>query len=252
MKNIIILLIFVSNIVSAQTVDALFEEANSLYKSEKYQQAINKYKEIESSGNISSELYFNLGNCYYKLHEVAPSIYNYEKALFLDPSNEDAGVNLIIAKKLTLDRIEELPETLFQKLNKNYLKKLHYNTWAILAVVLSVLMGIFFLLFYFSDSSRTKRLYFIISFFNLFLLSSVLLIAYHQFTQSESTKEAIVFVTEVSIKNEPTANSDEIFTLHEGAKVMVIDTVDEWNKIKLVDSKIGWLRTKNIKIIDNF
>lgn len=252
MRNIILLLVFISNIVSAQNADALFADANNLYKEGKYEEAITLYKQIENTKAVSSELYYNLGNAYYKLNKVAPSIYNYEKALILNPLNEDAKNNLLIAQKLTLDRIEGLPKTLFQKLNTNFLEKLHYNTWGYLAVIFSIIGSILFLSFYLSFNSTKKRVFFITSIFSFLALIFVLVVAYQQYNSAINKKEAIIFATEVNVKNAPTINSDEIFTLHEGTKVLVLDTVDSWKKIKLIDGKIGWLQTNTIQIIQIF
>ena len=207
-KIIVILLFFITNIVSAQTVNELFTNANTLYKEGKHQEAIELYNQIESTGKVSSGLYFNLGNSHYKLNQVAPSIYNYEKALLLDPLNEDAQNNLIIAKRLTLDRIEELPRSIFQKLDKNLLQKLSYNTWAIIVVLLSFLASFLFLMFYFSYTPNKKRLYFTTSILSFILLAFSLIITFTQYNQVQNKIEAIVFTEEVDVKNAPTNDSD--------------------------------------------
>ncbi len=252
MRNIILLLVFVSNIVSAQTADALFGDANNLYRQNKYEEALTIYKQIEETKELSSQLYYNIANCYYKLNKVAPSIYNYEMALSLDPLNEDARNNLAIAHKLTLDRIEPLPKTLFQKISTSFFEKLHYNTWAYISVVLSILASVLFILFYLSYDSRKKRVYFTISILSFLLLIASLMISYQQFNTYQNKKEAIIFAEEIEIKNAPTSSSDDVFTLHEGTKVSVVDSVDDWKKIKLIDGKIGWIQSNNLKIINNF
>jgi len=179
------------------------------------------------------------------LHKT--TIYNYEKALQLDPLNEDAKNNLIIAKRLTLDRIEALPKSVFQKLNKNYLQKFTYNTWAIITIALSFVASILFLLFYFAYTPNKKRTYFTTSIISFLLLIVSLVITYTQYNQAKNTIEAIIFIEEVSVNNEPTENSNEIFTLHEGTKVNVLDSVDNWKKIKLADGKVGWVKAKILK-----
>ena len=247
MKKLAILFLLVSFSTLAQNTNDLFSNANSLYKEGNYDEAIKLYKQIESQNIASSELYYNLGNCYYKLNKVAPTIYNYEKALQLNPLNEDAKNNLILAKRLTLDRIEALPKSVFQKFNENYLQKLTYNAWAIVTVVISFIASILFLLFYFAYSPNKKRLYFSTSIISFLLLIISITITYSQYSQSKNTIEAIIFTEEISIKNEPTSNSDEVFTLHEGTKVLVLDSVDNWKKIKLADGKIGWTQSKNLK-----
>ena len=243
----ILLFLFVSTITLAQSANDLFLKANSLYKEGKYEEAIQLYEQIENENTVSSELYYNLGNCYYKINKVAPSIYNYEKALLLDPLNEDAQNNLILAKRLTLDRIEALPKSIFQKFNENYLQKFTYNTWGVITIALSFIASILFLLFYFSDASSKKRIYFTSSIISFLLLVISLTISYTQYSQSKNSIQAIIFTEEVSVSNEPTSSSSEVFTLHEGTKVNVLDSVDNWKKIKLSDGKIGWVSSENLK-----
>jgi tetratricopeptide (TPR) repeat protein len=252
MRKVIFLLLMIANTMVAQTADSLFVRANNLYKEGKIEQAIETYKKIESQNLISSELYYNLGNCYYKLNKVGPSIYNYEKALQLDPLNEDVKNNLIFAKRLAIDTIEELPASFLQKFNKNYLQKLSYNQWAILVVFISFLGSILFLLFYFADAPSRKRLYFGTSIFSFLFLITSILITYNQFATSKNTIEAIIFSEKTEVKNAPTFNSEDVFTLHEGTKVFVLDGVDNWKKIKLADGKIGWIIADELKLLSDF
>ena len=252
MKNILFLLLMIANVVVAQNVDTLFVSANELYRNAAFEEAIKKYKKIESQDTVSSELYLNLGNAYYKLNKVGPSIFYYEKALKLDPLNVDVKNNLIFAKRLALDNIEEVPKTVFQRINKNYLQKLSYNDWAIVVVVLSFSSAIFFLLFYFGYSSTRKRLYFTTSGISLLLLIFSIFITYNQYSQTTKNIEAIVFVKKTAVRNAPTFNSEEIFILHEGTKVMVLDAVDNWKKIKLIDGKQGWMIADEIKLLTDF
>lgn len=247
MKKIVFLFLIIANSLTAQNADSLFETANNLYKEGKIEQAIETYRKIESQNLISSELYYNLGNCYYKLNKVGPSIYNYEKALLINPLNEDVKNNLVFAKRLALDNIEELPKTVLQRFNQNYLQKLSYNQWAIVVVILSILASLFFLLFYFADVPARKRFYFATSILGFMLLISSTFITYSQYNQSKNKIEAIVFIEKTDVRNAPTLNSSAIFTLHEGAKVFVLDAVDNWKKIKLADGKIGWIIAEEIK-----
>ena len=247
MKKIVILLFFISSSIGAQSVQKLFDTANNLYKNGNYTEAIDTYKKIIDKDKISADVYYNLGNAYYKLNKVAPAIYNYEKALKINPLHEDARNNLIFAKRLTLDSIEKLPETFLQKLEKNFLQKLSYNQWAIVTVVLSFLAAILFLLFYFAEIPMKKRLFFLSSMlsFLLFIFSMAITIKEYHF--AKNNKEAIIYATKTSVKNEPTLQANDIFTLHEGTKVTVLDSVDNWKKIKLADGKIGWILSNELK-----
>ena len=247
MKKIFFLVLIIANTISAQNADDLFSSANDLYKNEKFEKAIERYKEIESQGSISSELYYNLGNSYYKLNKVGPSIYYFEKALKINPLSEDVKNNLVFAKRLSLDKIEELPKTVFQKFNINYLQQLSYNQWAIVVIVFSVLGSLLFLLFYFADTPFIKRFYFVTSSLSFILLITALIITFNQYSISKNNTEAIVFVEKVEVRNAPTFNSEEVFTLHEGTKVLVLDAVDNWKKIRLADGKIGWIISEKVK-----
>ena len=252
MKKILFLLLIITNTIASQTTSESFASANNLYKNEKFEQAITLYKKIELQGFVSSELYYNLGNSYYKINKVGPSIYYYEKALKLNPLNEDVKNNLVFAKRLALDNIEELPKTVFQKFNKNYLQKLSYNQWAIIVVLFSFLASVFFLLFYFAITPAQKRFYFSISSLSFMLLIISFLITYQQYSNTINNKEAIVFVEKTEVRNSPTLNSEVVFTLHEGTKVLVLDLVDDWKKIKLKDGKLGWIIADEIKMLSDF
>ncbi len=243
----LILFIWITGFVSAQNSEELFDKANGFYKNGKYEQAIKSYEKIIENGEVSAELYYNLGNCYYKLNKVAPTIYNYEKSLQLDPNNADAINNLVFAKRLTLDRIEPLPKSIFQKINESILQKLHFETWGILAILSSFLVALFFILYYFAQSSFKKRFYFIGSLSWIFLLLVFFGIAIQQYNYDKNTKFAIIFSQKTDVQSEPIENSSKNFTLHEGTKVKVLDSVDNWKKIKLSNGKIGWVLVENLK-----
>ena len=120
-----IVLLF-SLVINAQTSDELFSKANNLYQNGKYSEAIKLYTSIEKQGLKSDDLFFNLGNCYYKLNKVAPSIYYYEKALKTNPIHEDASFNLAFAKRMSIDVIEDLPQTFLQRFSSTVIQKLTF------------------------------------------------------------------------------------------------------------------------------
>ena len=166
MKKILFTLLFFCSLVSfSSTPNETFSKANELYKKGQYTKAIELYLSIEKQNLQSDDLYFNLGNCYYKLNKVAPSVFYYEKALKLNPTHEDALVNIEFAKRMTIDIVEELPKTFLQRFSSNVIQKYTFDTWAIFAVIASFLTGLLFLLYYFSSTSKLKLLLFNISIF---------------------------------------------------------------------------------------
>lgn len=248
-KVVVVILFFVSSFVFAQSAEELFDKANGLYKSEQYDEAVKVYKSIEELDVHSDDLYFNLANCYYKLNKIAPSIYYYEKALKLNPAHEDAKSNLVFANKMTIDAIEVLPKTVFQNFSDHVIYKLTYETWAKLSVSLSFIGALLFLLYHFSYTPRKKLIYFNGSILAAFLLVVSIAFSYKAYDKEVNTKSAIIFKQTTDIKNAPTFNSETVFKLHEGTKVVVLDQIDDWKKIKLADGKIGWIIADNIKEI---
>ncbi|HIE45984.1 MAG TPA: tetratricopeptide repeat protein, partial [Flavobacteriaceae bacterium] len=155
-----ILFLLIVGTLSAQEVGMLFDQANTSYREGNYQEALLKYHQIDSLGKHSADLYYNLGNTYYKLNQIGPSIYYFEKALVADSDHKDAKHNLVFAQRMTIDAFEELPKNIFQKFNEKVIYPTPYNTWAWVSVVLSFLIALFFLLYYFSNYSGRKRLFF--------------------------------------------------------------------------------------------
>jgi tetratricopeptide (TPR) repeat protein len=250
MKNIVFswFLLF-TTIMLAQTPKDLFTKGNEFYKNGDYLKAIDSYKSIEEQGLQSDDLFFNLGNCYYKLNKVAPAIYYYEKTIKLNPENKKAITNLTFAKRMTIDVIDELPKTFLQKLSESIIQKFSFDTWAIIAVVASFLVAIFFLLYYFSFSSAKKLMYFNSSIISLVVLIITLFFSIENYNQVLKNRTAIIFATKVEVKEAPSTSSDEVFELHEGTKVIVLDELDHWKKIKITDGKTGWIFADYLKEI---
>lgn len=243
------MVLFLGYISFAQTADELFSKANDFYKNGQYTKAAQLYLIIEKSGLESDDLYFNLGNSYYKLNKVAPSIYYYEKALKINPMHEDASNNLAFAKRMTIDVIEDLPKTFFQRFSSNVIQKLTYNTWAILGVTASFLAALLFLLYYFSSSPKRKIFYFNITIFAVFVMTVSVIFAFSNYETTQKSRSAIIFASKSEIKNAPSLNSETVFELHEGTKVTILDELSNWKKIKLADGKIGWVNVADIKEI---
>ena len=249
MRNILYILIFLFNLVGFSQNDALFEQGNTLYNDGKYAEAIEKYQAILDAKQHSAALYFNLANAHYKLNNIAPSIYYYEKALQLDPNDTDIKNNLAFAKNMTIDAIDIVPEGWVAKLIKNITNSLSFDNWAKLAIVWVFCFVVLFLIYYFAYTTFKKRLAFIASLASLFLLCITLVLAFHSYNLTKKDRPAIIFAQESKVKSEPNSRSEESFRLHEGTKVQILDTVNNWKKIKLTDGKTGWVSNQDIKAL---
>ena len=244
MKKIVFIILLISQIIFAQSG---FEKGNALYQSGNYESAITAYESVISSKKQSPELYFNLGNCYYKLNKVAPAIYNYEKALVLDPNNKEVLNNLKFAHKLQIDEIKEVPKVGFAKLLRDFTANFHYDSWAWISVGLAFLFLMFFLGYYFSQYTLYKRIFFIGMFVLVFLILISVLSAIFEKNHYQNERPAIVFAEVVPVKNEPKTSGSDVLILHEGTKVFVLETLDNWKKIQLTDGTEGWIENTAIK-----
>ena len=244
MKHLLYILLLSTQVFFAQKG---FENGNSLYQKGKYQEAITAYETELSTKKQSAELYFNLGNCYYKLNKVASSIYNYEKALLLNPDDTEIQNNLKFAQKLQIDDIKTEEKVGFNKVIQDFTNTFHYNTWGGIAVGLSFLFLVFFIGYYFSQITVSKRLFFFGMFFEMLLLIVSVAAAIFEKNQYNNDQPAIVFSEVASVKSEPKVGASDAFVLHEGTKVYVIESLDNWDKIQLTDGNEGWIENSAIK-----
>lgn len=244
MRKLVYIFLLLSQVFWAQ--DA-FEEGNKLYQKGNYEQAVSVYQNILDSGQESAEVYFNLGNCFYKLKKTAPAIYNFEKALQLEPNDCEILNNLGFAQKMTIDHIEEVPKLGFSKLLSDLTSSFHYDTWAWLAVVFAFL-GLFgFSGYYFSSTTALKRVFFSAMVFSVLLVLLSVFAGFFEKNRLEKESPAIVFADEVIVKSEPNASAPDVFTLHEGTKVYALETVGNYKKIQLLNQKEGWIVKSAIK-----
>jgi lipid-A-disaccharide synthase-like uncharacterized protein len=180
---------------------------------------------------------------------VAPAIYYYEKALKANPLHEDTLFNLPFAQRMTIDIIEELPKSLTERFSEAIIEKLPYDTWALIGVIGSFLASLMFLMYYFSGTSTKKLFYFNTFLLSLFLVVVCVFFAFSNYETVQKNRHAIIFDAKVEILNAPTESSDEAFELHEGTKVLILDELENWKKIKIADGKIGWVRVNSLREI---
>lgn len=245
MKNIVYLFLLISQVFFAQSS---FEKGNALYQKGQYQQAVDVYESIiKEDKQQSAELYFNLGNAYYKLNKVAPSIYNYEKALVLKPNDPETLNNLKFAKKLTIDEIKEIPKVGFAKLIQSFTGIFDYNMWAKISIGIAFIFLLSFIGYYFSQLTLSKRLFFIGMFIFLVALLLSVFAGMSEKNHFENDRPAIVFAELSEVRSEPQKAGAAILLLHEGAKVYVIETVGQWKKIELTDGAEGWIDGSTIR-----
>ena len=243
-----IFLVF-NGLIQAQDHLSEFQDGNAHYNNGEYQYAIDKYNKILNDGLHSFELYFNLANAHYKQNDIAESIYFYEKALQFDGNNRDAISNLSFAQQMTIDDIDVLPNSGIKNILNGLVSVMDSDGWGVLIVILIWLTILFLLVYFFSRNTKTKRVSFILSFTMSGIILLSFMMGFYAKTIENNNVYAIVFDEEVQVKEEPNLMSSLRFKLHEGTKVLLLDTVGEWNKIRLTNGQSGWLQSESIKVL---
>lgn len=242
------LFLLVSVIINAANYNDIANEAAELYNKQEYVQAAEQYKSILQQGMESDKLYYNLGNCYFRQINYPAAILNYERALRLNPNNEDAKLNLAIANTRIVDKIEAIPTFFLVSWWNNFTSLLSVNDWAILSIVLFVLSCALFILYFISSNYSIRKQAFWSSM--ILVIFTVLSIACAIYQKHEMNKsEAIIFAPSVKIKSAPDFNSSDKFVLHEGTKVLILDHVNGYSKIKIGDGNVGWVDDEEIEKI---
>lgn len=224
-------------------------EGDSAYMRNDYASAIQIYENLLKNGE-AAEVYYNLGNSYYKADDIAKAILNYERALLLQPGNADIRANLEIARSKTIDKVIPVPEIFFVAWTKSLINSLSVDAWAKLGVVFFILLLVSLYLFFFSKQIAGKKTGFIggIVFLALVVLSNVF--AAQQKNELTDRNAAIVLSPSVTVRSTPSESGTSLFILHEGRKVEIKDnTMREWKEIRLEDGKVGWVPASAVEVI---
>lgn len=232
----------------ANPADSLIK-ANTLYDQNEFAKAIELYENILTEGYQSSDLYFNLGNAFYKNGEITRAIINFERAKLLAPNDEDITYNLELANQYVVDEIEPLPQSLFSKWFKSIINLNNADGWAAISLICFVLTLVFALLYYLSRSVVLKKTAFAIAILMLVISISTFTFARHQKNKIENRTYAIITSPTVTVKASPNAGGTDLFVIHEGLKVNIADQLNNWLQIRLEDGNSGWVQNNVLERI---
>ena len=233
----------------AAVQETALKEAETAYTQEDYTQAIALYENILTNYGASGEIYYNLGNAYYKAGKIAPAILNYERALLMNPGDKDFRFNLEIAKLRKVDRIEPLGEFFLTQWFRAVQNLFSVDTWASIGIACFILFIGCLILFLFSKWMKLKKTGFYTGIILLFLVICSNLFAWNQKKAIIEHRNAIIFAPTVTIKSSPDASGTDLVNLHEGTKVYIRSTLGEWHEIELEDGNVGWIPQKDLEKI---
>lgn len=235
--------------ISSGWENATKVEGDSAYMKNDYTSAIQIYEALLNRGE-AADIYYNLGNSYYKAGDIAKAILNYERALLLQPGDGDIRANLEIARSKTIDKVDPVPEIFFVSWTKSLINSMSVDSWAVCGVVCFILLIVSLYFFIFSKQVVLKKAGFIsgIVFLVVTILANVF--ASQQKDGLMNRNSAIVMNPSVTVRSTPSESGTSLFILHEGHKVDVKDgSMKDWKEIRLEDGKVGWVPASAIEII---
>lgn len=224
-------------------------EGDSAYIKNDYVSAIQIYESLLNDGE-AADIYYNLGNSYYKVGEIAKAVLNYERASLLQPGNSDIRANLEVARAKTIDKVEPIPEIFFISWIKSLVDSMSVDAWAMWGIISFLLLIIALYFFIFSKQIVRKKIGFISGIIFLIIVICSNLFASQQKERLENRDDAIVMTPSVIVRSTPSESGTSLFILHEGRKVSIKDnSMKEWKEIRLEDGKVGWVPASAIEVI---
>ncbi len=241
----LILIVFAFAKMSAQDISG----ANELFIKSKYPEAAKAYEQILNNGFESYELYYNLGNSYFKQNKLKYAILNYERALVLNPNDDEIVYNLQICKEHTVDKIKEIPTFLVTDVYLAVSAWFTVDAWGWISLLFFIATLCMFSLFLYSGGILSKKIGFYSAI--LFVSLSIFTFAFATTRHAQLTNVnfAIVFESPVDVKSTPSESGTNLFIVHEGLKVEIIEELSDWRRIKLSDGNEGWIKFKELEII---
>ena len=225
-------------------------QADSAYINNDFASAVYLYENILTNQGESADVYYNLGNSYYKMDNIAKAILNYEKALLLNPGNGDIRFNLELAQSKTVDKVTPMSEMFFITWTKSLVNTMNEKGWAKMGITTFIIMLAALALYFFSQKIALKKTGFMVAVSMLLLCILSNIFASSQKTDAQNHDTAIIMAPSVTVKSTPNEGGTELFILHEGRKVNIKDnTMREWKEIQLEDGNAGWVPASVIEII---
>jgi tetratricopeptide (TPR) repeat protein len=234
-------------VAESRDLQDLLQAGNQFYLDGKYEMAVQSYQSIIDSGYSSAELYFNLGNAYYKSHDITMALVNYERARILKPNDPEINHNLEIAREFVVDRIEVLPEFFLRRAYVGFVKIFDADIWAMVSIITFGLALGLFLAYFFFHHLFFRKLSFWAGVLFILVAASTFLFALQQDNLVTRHNQAIILTPSVTIKSSPDEDSGtDLFLLHEGTKVTISDELGNWREVVLSDGNSGWLKETDL------
>jgi len=233
----------------AGTSGELLKKAAELYSKSQFDAAAQIYEKVLAQYGSSDKLYYNLGNAYYKSKNIPSAILNYERALRLNPGDNDIRFNLEMSQSRIVDKIDPVGMFMVTRWYKSLENSYNSNTWGGISIFFFLIFIACLFAYFFAKESRLKKIGFFTGIFALFISILSLVYSADQSDRIVNPDQAILFTPTVTAKSSPDQSGTDLFVLHEGSKVTILSVLGSWSEIELADGNIGWLESKHLQTI---
>lgn len=246
---IIIFILLTAGFAFADDNQILIEEANKNYSEDNFEQAIEMYQKVIDNGVESPEIYYNMGNAYFKINDLPSAILYYEKAKKLNPSDADVLYNLQIANSRIVDKIENVPDIFFKQWWNDLIYSYSVDQWGWISVISFSLLFVMLLFFLLSNIFWLKKASFWLGLFFILISGTSYLLANQKYNSFKKDHQAIVFTPTITVKSSPTETGIDLFVIHEGTKVQITDHIGEWYEVEIANGSVGWIKEDDVRKI---
>ena len=238
---LLLVIIFSVNCFAQTEAEVAIQRGNTHYQNEDYSGAIDAYNSVIELGYESAALHYNIGNSYFRLGNIGRAILNYEKALKIDPNDEDVIYNLKIAEARTVDKIKSVPKLFIIEWWEILLAGFSVSGWSTLFIFLYLIFLTLIAFYFMSKSAQIQKLSFYLGTINLGVIFIVIILFVSSYSKETNSTYGILLDESISAKQSPNIESTDAFLIHEGVKFEIEEKFNNWAKIKLADGKVGWL-----------
>ena len=230
----------------AENLDTYYQSGLDYYQSRAYQNAKASLEKVLENNWESPELYYNLGNVYYRLNNISGAVWAYEMCLHHDPTHEDAKFNLKLVNVNVKDRIAIPEAPIYLKLYMGIKERFTPNEWV------KITLGLFVLFLLFVLVRKFWGYVWLLNFsenFMLILICITFLFSVHSIWSDSNISQGIIYTQSIDVLSEPNTQSITLFQVHEGLKVSITQNSRNWVEIELIDGKSGWISGNQIRAI---
>lgn len=227
----------------------LLSEAAIAYDSVQYQRAIDAYEQVAAQHGVNPDLYYNLGNAYFKLKNYPKAIVNYERCLLYDPSHGDAQQNVELARLQCVDKIEAIQPMIFVTWSNAIRNTFSCDVWGTLGIVLFLIFILGCAAYFFGRRTALRKVGFYGGILAILLCFVCIHYAGAQRDRILQRDYAVVMTPSVVVRSSPAESGTQLFTIHEGLKVRIRSTLSGWSEIELSDGNVGWMPSDGLEVI---